>query len=309
MDMVNRGRRERGVSLSRWRSSTSLYGYGTIAPAVIVIALFTIYPFFYAISASMRHLVLTMPYDQRFIGLGNFIEVVKSYYFFTSLKNTLVYMLSTLILVVIFGMMIALYLNSRFPGSNLVMIIILIPWAVPTVVAGIIWKLMFHGSYGALNGALYSLGIIDEYIAWLSNKYLAKAAVIIAHVWKETPLVAILFLAGLQTIPKELHEAAMIDGSSAFKSFFRITVPFLKPIILVVCVYESMVGLATFDLLYVMTGGGPGDATSLIGWFAYTETFSFLNIGHGAAVSLILALILLAFIMLYLRLIRIEEMY
>lgn len=307
--MVGRKRKEQRIAYTPSSVSTTVYGYGTIAPAILIVALFTIYPFGYAISASLRHIVLTMPYDQRFIGLKNYGEVITSYYFFNSLKNTLVYMISTLVLVSFFGMLMALFLNSRLPGSSLVMVVILIPWAIPTVVAGIIWKLIFHGSYGALNGALYSLGIIKEYVAWLSNPLLAKVAVVIAHVWKETPLVSILFLAGLQTIPRELHEAAMIDGSGTFKRFFRITIPFLKPIIFIVCVYESMVGIATFDLLYVMTGGGPGDATALIGWFAYTETFSFLNIGHGAAVSIILSLVLVALILLYLKVIRIQEMY
>ncbi len=302
-------RREKGIILGRSGASALVYAYGTILPAVVIIGLFTIYPFIRAISASLRHLVLTMPWDQRFIGLRNFWEVITSYYFFNSLKNTLLYMFSTLALVTILGMLTALYLNSRLPGTALVMLIVLIPWAIPTVVAGIIWKLIFHGSYGALNGALYSLGIIREYVAWLSRPFLARMAVVVAHVWKETPLVAILFLAGLQTIPRELHEAAMIDGGGALVRFFRVTVPYLKPIIFIICVYESMVGIATFDLLYVMTGGGPGDATSLIGWFAYTETFSFLNIGHGAAVSIILSFILVGLIVLYLRIIRLEELY
>jgi ABC-type sugar transport system permease subunit len=250
-----------------------------------------------------------MPWDQSFVGMRNFREVVTSYYFFNSLKNTVLYMLSTLVLVSVLGMLTAIYLNSRLPGSRLVMLIILIPWAIPTVVAGIVWKLIFHGSYGALNGALYSLGIIHEYVAWLSTPVLAKAAVLVAQVWKETPLVAILLLAGLQTIPRELHEAAMMDGGNSLKRFFRITVPYLKPILFIVLVYESMVGIATFDLLYVMTGGGPGDSTALISWFAYTETFSFLNLGHGAAVSIILALVLVGLISLYMRIIRVEEMY
>lgn len=286
-----------------------LFPYGTILPAIVVIGLFTIYPFIYSVSASLRHLVLTMPYDQGFVGLQNFSEVASSYYFVNSLKNTLLYMLSSLVAVSILGMLTALYLSSHLPGSRLVMLVILIPWAIPTVVAGIIWKLIFHGSYGALNGALYSLGIIREYVAWLSSPVLAKAAVLVAQVWKETPLVAILILAGLQTIPRELHEAAMIDGGGPLKRFFSITVPYLKPILFIVCVYESMVGIATFDLLYVMTGGGPGDSTSLIGWFSYTETFSFLNFGHGAAVSIILALILVALIGLYMRIVRVQEMY
>jgi ABC-type sugar transport system permease subunit len=250
-----------------------------------------------------------MPFDQRFVGLQNFVEVATSYYFFTSLTNTVFYMLTSMALVIVLGMLTALWLNSTLPGTGLGLLIILVPWAIPTVVAGIIWKLIFHGSFGALNGALQSLGLVREYVAFLSIPLLAKAAVVIAQVWKETPLVAILFLAGLQTIPRELHEAAMIDGGTAFARFFRITVPYLKPILFIVCVYESMVGLATFDLLYVMTGGGPGDATSLISWYAYTETFSFLNIGHGAAVSIILALLLVGLIALYLRIIRVEEIY
>jgi ABC-type sugar transport system permease subunit len=287
----------------------SLFAYGAVLPAILLIALFTIYPFIYSISTSLRHLVLTMPLDQQFVGLQNFKEVVTNYYFFNSLKNTFFYMFSSMVLVIVLGMLTALWLNSRLPGTGAVMLIILIPWAIPTVVAGIIWKLIFHGSYGALNGALYSLGLIRDYIAWLSTPLMARAAVVIAQVWKETPLVAILFLAALQTIPRELHEAAMIDGGSTLARFFRITIPYLKPILFIVCVYESMVGLATFDLLYVMTGGGPADTTSLISWYAYTETFSFLNFGHGAALSIILALLLVGLISIYLKIIRVAEIY
>lgn len=286
-----------------------MFAYGAILPAVFLIALFTIYPLAYSVSASLRHLVLTLPFDQGFVGLQNFAEVVTSYYFFAAIKNTLAYMFTSMVLVITLGMLTALWLNSQLPGTGLGLIIILVPWAIPTVVAGIIWKLIFHGSFGALNGVLFSLGLVRDYVAFLSNPLMAKGAVVIAQVWKETPLVAILFLAGLQTIPRELHEAAMIDGGTPFSRFFRITVPYLKPILLIICVYESMVGLATFDLLYVMTGGGPGDATSLISWYAYTETFSFLNIGHGAAVSIILALLLVGLITVYLQIIRVEEVY
>jgi multiple sugar transport system permease protein len=130
-----------------------------------------------------------------------------------------------------------------------------------------------------------------------------------AHLWKEMPFASILFLAGLQTIPQELYDASRVDGATSKDVLFKITLPLLKPVLLVVAIYETIVGLVTFDLVYVMTGGGPGDSTSLISWYTYAETFKFLNLGRGAALSIVLAGIILLMVMIYLRTIRIEEIY
>jgi multiple sugar transport system permease protein len=202
---------------------------------------------------------------------------------------------------------VAMLMNTRIRLANFLKIIILLPWAIPAVVGGLLWKWILNSDFGALNGVLYGLGLIKEYLPFLAQPTLAKASIIMAHVWKEGPLVAIFFLAGLQLIPDELYEAARIDGGGGWRLFRMITLPLLKPIFLVVLVYETMTAILTFDIIYVMTGGGPGDSTALISWFAYAEIFKGLNLGHGVALAIIIAIITLILIVLYLRALRSEE--
>ncbi|MCS6906697.1 MAG: sugar ABC transporter permease [Anaerolineales bacterium] len=284
-----------------------IYPYFSVLLPILVIGLFTIYPVLYAVRISFYQYILTKPKVHPFVGLANYIEVITSYYFRNSLINTAVYTVAAVAGITIFGLGVALLLNSRIRSANALRVIILLPWAIPAVVAGLIWKWILNSDFGLLNGILYAAGLIREYIPFLANPNLAKFSLVMAAIWKEGPLAAIFFLAGLQLIPHELYEAAKIDGGSGWKIFRHITLPLLKPIILVVVIYETITAILVFDLIYVMTGGGPGDATSMISWFAYAEIFKNLNLGHGVALAVIIALIILALILAYLRTIRYEE--
>jgi len=283
------------------------YSYSFVLPALLVIGLFTIYPVLYAIRISVLQYVLTKPNSHPFIGFKNFEDVVTSYYFKTALINTGVYTIASVTGVILFGLLVALLLNSKIRSVNILKIIILLPWAIPAVVAGLMWKWILNSDFGIFNAILYSLGAIDSYIPFLADPNLAKLSLILAHIWKEGPLVAIFLLAGLQLIPNEYYEAAKIDGGSSLSVFRFITLPLLRPILLVVLVYETMTAILTFDIVYVLTGGGPGDATSLISWFAYAEIFKSLNLGTGIALSIIIALITLVLIFLYMRALRTED--
>jgi multiple sugar transport system permease protein len=284
-----------------------VYPYLSILPAFLVIALFTIYPILYAVRISFYQYLLTRPKSHPFIGLKNFQEVINSYYFQNSLTITAIYTIAAVIGVIIFGLGVALLLNSKIRLANFLKIFILLPWAIPAVVGGLLWKWILNSDFGILNGILYSLGIIKDYIPFLANPTLAKISIILAHIWKEGPLVSIFFLSGLQLIPNELYEAARIDGGGGWRIFRLITLPLLKPIFLVVVVYETMTAILTFDVIYVLTGGGPGDSTALISWFAYAEIFKSLNLGHGIALAIIIALITLVLIILYLRVLKSED--
>jgi ABC-type sugar transport system permease subunit len=198
-------------------------------------------------------------------------------------------------------------LNSKVRTANALKILILLPWAIPSVVGGLMWKWILNSDFGILSGILYGLGIIHQYIPFLANPILAKLSMVIATIWKEGPLAAIFFLAGLQLIPSELYEAARIDGGGGWRIFRYVTLPLLQPIMLIVVVYETITAVLVFDLIYVLTGGGPGDSTSMISWFAYAEIFKNLNLGHGVALAIIIALITLVLIMVYLRVIKSEE--
>ena len=281
--------------------------YGFVLPALLVIGLFTIYPVLYALRISAYQYVLTKPNSHPFIGLKNFEDVITSYYFKTALINTGVYTIASVIGVILFGLVVALLLNTKMRSVNALKIIILLPWAIPAVVAGLMWKWILNSDFGILNAVLYSLGIVDSYIPFLANPNLAKLSLVLAHIWKEGPLAAIFILAGLQLIPNEYYEAAKIDGGSNLSVFRFITLPLLRPILLVVLVYETMTAILTFDIVYVLTGGGPGDATSLISWFAYAEIYKSLNLGAGIALSIIIALITLVLIILYVRALRTED--
>jgi multiple sugar transport system permease protein len=294
----------------RWNFNRSLggvYPYASVLPALLVIVLFTIYPVIYAVRISFYQYILTKPNSHPFVGLKNFEDVITSYYFKNSLINTGIYTIASVAGVIIFGLVVALLLNTKIRSVNALKIIILLPWAIPAVVAGLMWKWILNSDFGIFNGILYSLGAIDSYIPFLANPMLAKLSLIMAHVWKEGPLAAIFILAGLQLIPNEYYEAARIDGGSALNVFRFVTLPLLRPILLVIIVYETMTAILTFDIVYVLTGGGPADSTALISWFAYAEIYKFLNLGAGIALSIIIALITLILIIFYMRALKTED--
>jgi multiple sugar transport system permease protein len=284
-----------------------IFPYGAITPALLIIILFTIYPVIYALRISVYQYILTKPNSHPFIGFKNFHDVITSYYFKTALINTGVYTLAAVIGVLLFGLIVASLLNSKIRSANALKIIILLPWAIPAVVAGLMWKWMLNSDFGILNGIMYSLGFIKSYIPFLADPLLAKISLVMAHIWKEGPLAAIFFLAGLQLIPDELYDAARIDGGGGFRLFRFVTLPLLRPILLVVLVYETMTAILTFDIVYVLTGGGPGDSTSLISWFAYAEIYKFLNLGAGIALSIVIAVITLVLIILYMRALKTDN--
>jgi len=257
---------------------------------------------------SVHENVLTRPLDNDFVGLQNFREVVGGYYFWRSLWSTAVFAVMAVAAVTLYGLGVALLLNQPgVLGSTLLKVVVLLPWAIPSVISGIIWRWIFDGDYGVLNGLLLATGVVERYVPWMSQPFTARLCMVIAHVWKQGPLAAVFLLAALQIIPAELYDAVRIDGAGRWNAFRFVTVPYLKATLALVLIYETIVAVATFDLVYVMTGGGPADATAIIGWYAYTEIFRFLNLGHGAALAIILGVLLLGLVMIYLRLLRSEE--
>jgi multiple sugar transport system permease protein len=283
------------------------YPYVTVLPVMLVVALFTIYPLLYSVDLSLHENVLTRPLENDFVGLQNFREVVTGYYFWRSLGSTAIFAVMAVLAVTLYGLGTALLLNQPVLGSAVLKVVVLLPWAIPAVISGIIWRWIFDGDYGVLNGLLLASGRIDRYVPWMSNILSARACLVVAHVWKQGPLAAVFLLAALQVIPVELYDAVRIDGAGRWNAFRFVTLPYLRATLALVLIYETIVAVATFDLVYVMTGGGPADATAIIGWYAYTEIFRFLNLGHGAALAIILALLLLGMVVLYLRALRWEE--
>jgi ABC-type sugar transport system permease subunit len=235
------------------------------------------------------------------------VRVIGDELFPVAFANTLIFTALSVTLVMGLGLLVALLLNHRLPGFGLLRALVLLPWALPLVSAGIIWKLMLHANFGAVNGLLLQFGLIDSYMTFFSQMPHAMGAVIFAHVWREFPLAAILFLAGLQTIPPDYYDAAKVDGAGLWARFRFVTLPLLRWTILIVAVYQTMIGIAVFDLVYVLTGGGPGTGTTLISWLAWTVTFKSLNLGQGAALSFLMAVVLGALIWLYLRVLQPDD--
>jgi len=245
---------------------------------------------------------LTQPGRVPYIGLKNYIDFFRSSFFWNSLLRTAYFTFLSVGMELILGLGIALLLNQNLAGSKLVRIFIVIPWAIPTVVVGIMWRWIYNANYGALNGILLTLGIIPKYRAWLAHPFIAMNFVIIADVWHMTPFVVLIFLASLATFPKVLYEAAKIDGASTWECFKNITVPLLTPAILVVLVFRTVEAFKVFDIIYVMAGGGPANATQVINYYTYLETFSYLHFDRGSALAFLISAIVLIIALIYIKL-------
>ncbi len=262
------------------------------APSLLIMVITIVFPFGYAIAMSFRRYTLTIP-THPFVGLGNYLKILGSLEFWNSLRTTGVFACVSVLLVIFIGFFVALLLNHRFALRGVLRAVILIPWAVPPVVNGLIWKWMLDPKYGVLNGIALRLGLIDSYQAWLTRMPSAFVWVIVAYVWAQIPLASLLVLAGLQTIPKSLYEAAEVDGAGMLRRLFSVTVPGVRPVLVVLLIFETVSALKTFDIIYVLTGGGPGDSTTVLGWKIYSTTFQQLDFGQGSALAIIMALLTL----------------
>lgn len=295
--------------LARPPARRHLYPYLSVLPAVLVVALFTIYPVIYAIDLALHQNHLLRPGQHDFTGAKNFVEALGTPGLYGSLLVTAQFTVMTVAGTATLGTLIALLLNQPFPLARVLQVVVLVPWAIPAVMAGIIWRWMFLGNVGVLNGLLFWLGLIDSYYSFLGNPVTAKLALVVAHLWKHLPLASILILATLQVIPRELYDAAKLDGAGAWQLFRSITFPFLKPTLTVVLIFDTIVAFTTFDLIFAMTGGGPASATTLIAWYTYSEIFTNLNLGRGAALAFFIAVVTLLLSLLYFRALRSERLY
>lgn len=196
-------------------------------------------------------------------------------------------------------MLVALLLNQPFWGRSALRVLVILPWALPTIVNATLWRLNFNPDYGSINALLSQLGLIDAYRSWLGDPSSAINAVMFADIWKNYPLITLLVLAALQTIPEDLFEAARLDGASAFRRFRKITLPAIAAPLAVALVLRTIDAFKIFDIIYVMTRGGPLDSTKTVSFFVYQESFSYLRAGSGAAYAILMTLICALLIMIY----------
>jgi ABC-type sugar transport system permease subunit len=278
----------------------SRYPIEWLFPVLILVFLFTAFPVGYAIWNSLHQIILVLP-TTPFVGLKNYGEVLTSPYFKEALFNTLLFTVTTAPATVVISLGIARLLLTRFYGRAILRPVVLLPWAIPGSVAGILWLWIFHGQWGLLNGFLLKFGIIKNYIPWLQNAKLAKFSVSIAHVWTQVPFASILLMAALTTISQEIYDAASVDGAGAIRRLVSITLPQIKGMLIIVLIYECIMGLTSYDTVYSLTGGGPGGATTLLSYYIWAEAFKLLNFGTGAALGVIMAVLTFVLIMAILK--------
>lgn len=271
------------------------------SPAILLLIGLVLYPVLYSLWLSLHTYNLRQPAKTRFIGIENYANILSSDQFWAAAGNTAIFCAGSISLTITFGTLLALLLNEKFPGRAVLRAVMLLPWAIPPVVNGLIWQWLLDGQHGLVNAVLLGIGILSEAQPWLSRTSTAMSALIIAQVWNHIPFVAVVMLAALQTVPDELYDSAKVDGASVFQRFRFVTLPWLSHALLLVFVTQTMVALRTFDIIYVLTGGGPGSATTVLAWLTYVTTFNLTDFGRGNAYAYIIAIITMTLSVVYIR--------
>jgi len=274
-----------------------------IAPTLAVLLALSIYPLIYSIKISLQ---AESAGGMRW-SLQNFARLAGDHFFLTALAHTLVYAVVALTIEFLLGLALAMLLNGRMRGRSAFRAMMLVPMMLPAVVVGVVWRLMLNPNFGAINGTLKGWGVNTDSLTWTASPKLAMASVIIADVWQWTPFMFLILLAGLQAIPQEPYEAALIDGASAWQTFLHVTLPLLKPAILIALLLRTMDLLRVFDQIFILTEGGPGFATETASLYIYRTAFRFSNFGYAAAMSFVLLAITNVISVGYIRLLQTRE--
>jgi multiple sugar transport system permease protein len=292
------GGRRRPPASGRDRADRRL-GYLLVAPAVILLLAVTAYPLAYNLWNSFHAENLSIATGQGgFVGLHNYKEMFESSEWVSALLRTLAFAGISVAIETVLALGLALMLHRQFRGRALLRVAVLIPWAVPTVVSATLWKTMFDPRAGFVD---YIFGL---HTTWLAGVWTSWAAIFVADAWKNVPFIAIILLAGLQVIPTEIYEAARIDGASWSQSFRRLTMPLLKPALAVALVFRLLSALLIFDVIYIMTGGGPGLSTETLSFLNWQTFLVNTDFGYGGAISVVLVVMCIAFAGIVMRVMR-----
>jgi multiple sugar transport system permease protein len=288
----------------RFATSEALTGYALIAPATFLVLVLLAYPFVLAVWISLTDRVLGEPGS--FIGVRNFVKLLGDSLFRQTVWNSFVYTLTTVVLKMVLGVALALLLNREMPGRDVIRGALLLPWIVPTSLSVLTWLWMFDSLFSVVNYVLLGAGVISKKIPWLGDPVWAMASVVIVNTWRGLPFFAISFLAGLMTIPAQLYEAAEVDGAGRVRQFWHVTLPSLQPVIAVVVLFSTIWTFADFQIVYLLTHGGPINATQIFATMAYDVALVAGRIGEGSAIALYLFPALLGVIVLMLKYLRQE---
>ena len=257
--------------------------YLLLAPMILIMGVLVFYPIAATFSYSLKKWKLTAPGDIRFIGFDNYKNILKSESFWYSLQNTLFLLVLVVVATSILGVLVSLFLNIQVKGAGILLAIAVLPWALPPYVNGILWKFVFHSGYGFMNKVLIGLGMVDKPVEWLTSRWMLLVVVAIVVVWRSVPFMALVCLAGRQSIPHGLYEAAKIDGAGTFQIFRRITFPLMLPFIGIGITSTSVTAVNVFDEIIALSGYSDMGKNILVE--SYLTTFTFLDFGKGSAVT------------------------
>jgi ABC-type sugar transport system permease subunit len=274
--------------------SNAWFGFFLILPALVVLLAVYVYPLLYSAYMSLHFFDLARPQDFRFIGLDNYTGILSDKDFTRALTNTFIYAGVAVPAEFILGLILALALANIQRGRSLIRTLLIIPLMLAPTAIGLMWKFMYNNEFGIINSMIRQLGIAAQPPLWLSNPGLALYSVVVVDIWATTPLIILLMLAGLLSIPTEYYEAARIDGAGMLAVFRHITLPLLRPVMLVALLLRGMDAFRVFDVIYVMTKGGPAFRSDVLSFFAYRQAFTHRSIGEASATAWIMTAILLA---------------
>ncbi|MGQ9632597.1 MAG: carbohydrate ABC transporter permease [bacterium] len=284
------------------RNKVDLFPYLAVFPALLLLITVLAYPSAYSVYISfLRYKIMLLKKGTPFIGFGNYVFMLTDPEFWASLWRTFYFVFWALFWEIILSLGLAIVVAKPLKGIGIIRGIILLPWMIAPAAAAVMWAWLLEGSYGMINHMLLKAGLIKKPIIWLSTVGLSMNVIIWIDIWREVPVITMIFVAGLQGISYELYEAARIDGANAWQQFWNITLPLLKPAILLALILRTMIALRIFDLVFILTGGGPGGTTEVLGTYIYRTAFSGYDLGGAASLSIILLIITLGISIVYIK--------
>lgn len=272
----------------------SKFGLLLTLPTIFLVLIFLALPITYAFFMSLNQIELTISPDWDFVGLENYTGLLNDKRVIDTVPRTLYFAGLNVIVTTLMSLCLALILNEQFKGRNWIRVFILLPWAVAPVVSGVMWRYMFHQSYGLINALLTSLGIIDKYVVWFDNPTVALSIASFATAWKALPFSTLIMLASMQGISESLFRASKMDGANIFHRFRYVTLPHLRPTLIFVVVLQIISSLQAFDVIFTLTRGGPGQGTVVLNYLTFVNAFERLSIGTASAMSIMLAILIVS---------------
>jgi multiple sugar transport system permease protein len=269
------------------------FGLLLLAPTALILLIFLGIPIGYAIMMSFQKIELTISPARTWAGLGNYINLLEDPILYESIARTLYFALLTIGVSTLMALVLALVLNEPFRGRKPVRVMVMLPWAVAPVVAGVLWRYVFQSNYGLANALLYELGILKHYVVWLDKPALAISVAAVATTWKTVPFLTLIMLATLQSIPEQLYRAARMDGAGLWSRFRFVTLPHLRNTIIFAIVLQTIVSLQSFDLIFTLTRGGPGESTVVLSYLVFINAFERLSLGRASAMAILLAIFII----------------